>query len=115
MDIPYQTITFQHIWEFLGGHVLSSCCADRFIALRFLFLERSLGNVIFQWLWMPQVGLFSQLCPKDMEVCKPHISDGWDLDSSRGEDFGGKMVVKSFEMSFSFSGFTPDNPCIRYF
>ena len=35
--------------------------------------ERSLGNVIFQWLWMPQVGLFSQLCPKDMEVCNaPH-------------------------------------------
>eukprot|EP00434_Breviolum_minutum_P001413 symbB.v1.2.001242.t1/scaffold63.1/size477159/13 len=34
----------------------------------FAFGNQSLGNVIFQWLWMPQVGLFSQLCPKDMEA-----------------------------------------------
>lgn len=34
----------------------------------FAFGNQSLGTMIYQWLWMPQVGLFSQLCPKDMEA-----------------------------------------------
>ncbi|CAK9055762.1 Probable folate-biopterin transporter 3 [Durusdinium trenchii] len=34
----------------------------------FAFGNQSLGVIIYQWLWMPQVALFSQLCPKDMEA-----------------------------------------------
>lgn len=59
--------------------------------------SRSLGNVIFQWLWMPQVGLFSQLCPKDMEVCNAPHNFGY-----LGLRFGGRCLGK---MGL-------DNPCI---
>lgn len=31
-----------------------------------------------------------------------------------GKMFGGRWVVQSIECSTSFSGFTPDNPCLRY-
>lgn len=34
----------------------------------FAFGNQTLGTAIYQWLWMPQVGLFSQLCPKGMEA-----------------------------------------------
>ena len=51
------------------------------------------------------MGLFSQLCPKDMEVCNPHISDGWGFDASRGNMFfGGKMVVNGLKFPLVLVG-----------
>ncbi|CAJ1394346.1 unnamed protein product [Effrenium voratum] len=34
----------------------------------FAFGNQSLGTLVYQWLWMPQVALLSQLCPKGMEA-----------------------------------------------
>ena len=45
--------------------------------------------------------------PKTWRFATPHIT--WGV-----RDFGGRWVVQSIECSTSFSGFTPDNPCLRY-
>ena len=37
----------------------------------FIFGNQSLGTLIYQWLWMPQIALFSQLCPRNMEARQP--------------------------------------------